>query len=87
MSVGHIKFFNERKDLPEEEREGRRWGIIIPEGAGPHERSKHVFFYEDVLQATKSVVAGAEVEYEVIPNFPAKKAMSVKVLGRSYAAD
>lgn len=79
MSFGHVKFFNAEQ----------RWGIIIPEGVKPHERQKHVFFYEDVLQReVKRIAAGAEVEYEEIPNYPpGKRALSVKLIGHSYAAD
>jgi cold shock CspA family protein len=79
VSIGRVKFFNPKG----------RWGIITPDGVKPKERDKQVFFYENVLPEGMTRIAdGAEVEYELIPNHPSgKRAMSIKILGHSYAAD
>ncbi len=79
MSIGRVKFFNPK----------RHYGIITPDGVKRHDRENQVFFYENVLpKGTTMIADGAEVEFELIPHHPSgKKAMSIKVLGHSYAAD
>jgi cold shock CspA family protein len=77
--IGHVKFFNV----------DQRYGIIVPEGKSPGKRDEHVFFYENVLEdgvKDSQVNSGAEVEYELIPNIPWKRALWVRPLSRrSYA--
>jgi len=78
VSIGRVKFFNAKK----------HWGIITPDGVKPHDREKQVFFYENVLpEGMTRIAEGAEVEFELIPYHPSgKRALSIKLLGQSYAA-
>jgi cold shock CspA family protein len=74
--IGHLKFFDW----------GRRYGFIVPDGKLPQDHSENVFVHETAFaQGIKGLVDGAEVEYELIPNYGGKKALSARLTGRAYA--
>jgi cold shock CspA family protein len=74
--IGHVKFFDW----------ARRYGFIVPDGKLPQDKTENVFFHETAFaKGIKGVVDGAEVEYELIPNYQGKKAMSARLTGRAYA--
>lgn len=74
--IGHVKFFDW----------ARRYGFIVPDGKLPQDKTENVFVHETAfLNGPKGVVDGAEVEYELIPNYKGKKAMSARLTGRAYA--
>ena len=77
--TGNVKYF----DLV------RRFGHIIPEGKKLEECPKplQVFFHEtDIEAGAKIPEKGTEVEYELVPHCPWKRALWVRpVSKRSYA--
>jgi cold shock CspA family protein len=75
--IGHVKFFDW----------ARRYGFIVPDGKLPQDKTENVFVHETAfINGIKGVVDGAEVEYELIPNYKGKKAISARLTGRVYAA-
>jgi cold shock CspA family protein len=75
--IGHVKFFDW----------ARRFGFIVPDGKLPQDKTSNVFFHENAFPSgIKGIVDGAEVEYELIPNYSGNKAISARLTGRVYAA-
>jgi cold shock CspA family protein len=73
--IGKIKHFN------------GRFGFIIPEGKRAIDKNDNVFFHQSALpEGSIKLADGMEVEYELIPHYPDKKALFVQPLSkRSYA--
>lgn len=73
--IGHMKFFDW----------ARRFGFIVPYGKLPQDKAENVFVHESAFaNGLKGLADGAEVEYELIPNYRGKKAMSARLTGRVY---
>jgi cold shock CspA family protein len=75
--TGYVKYF----------KADRHFGHIIPEGK-EDDRSSHVFFHEDSIEPGYPIPGkGAEVEYELVPNYPfGPHALWVRPLSRrNYA--
>jgi cold shock CspA family protein len=74
--IGHVKFFNVTL----------RYGFIVPEGKRPQDKADNVFFHETaVTNGIRGPIDGAEIEYELIPNYGGKKVLSARLTGRVYA--
>jgi len=77
--TGHVKYLKQGSD--------GQYGHIVPEGKRVEDKASHIFFHEtDVEAGCKVPQKGAEVEFELIPNIPWKRALWVRPLSkRNYA--
>lgn len=75
--TGNVKYFDST----------RRFGHIVPEGKKLEDKASQVFFHETDLEAGAKIPdKGEEVEYELVPHCPWKRALWVRPLNkRAYA--
>lgn len=66
--TGKVKFFNPMKG----------YGFIRAHDAGPD-----VFVHESVLDPGTKLVTGQDVEFSLVPDYPERRALTVKLLGKS----